>query len=115
LTNGHRAQRQASSLIAPAPSPAPSYGPFPTFPLLPGHGWSSSSGKVAQRKRMIAPLANPRRRAKMRWPLYEIELTFDFLRRRRDAGVAGDLGFLLPASKDRRSPSWLAAAGPFRR
>jgi len=87
--NGHWLNGKLPSLPPQAPSSAPSFGPFASFPTLIGQGWSS---KVTPR---FATLEHGRasgksaRRMKMRWPLYEIELTYDFFARRRgDARTA---------------------------
>ena len=109
--NGHWLNGKLPSLPPQAPSSAPSFGPFASFPTLIGQGWSS---KVTPR---FATLAHERasgkssRRMKMRWPLYEIELTFDFLR--GDAAtqeLQNILGFF-ESMQGQAQPFWLAPPG----
>jgi len=92
------------SLIAPPPSPAPNYGPFPTFPLLPGQGWSSVVRPKFATQAHDRASGKSSRRARMRWPLYEIELTFDFLRGDATQELQQISGFFA-SQQDRRSPS----------
>ncbi|MGC1860253.1 MAG: glycoside hydrolase TIM-barrel-like domain-containing protein [Methylocystis sp.] len=109
--NGHWLNGKLPSLPPQTPSSAPSYGPFTSFPTLIGQGWSS---KVTPR---FATLEHGRtsgkssRRMKMRWPLYEIELTYDFLR----GGAATQelqniLGFF-ESAQGQAQPFWLAPPG----
>ena len=109
--NGHWLNGKLPSLPPQSPSSAPSFGPFASFPTLIGQGWSS---KVTPR---FATLEHGRasgkssRRMKMRWPLYEIELTYDFLR--GDAAtqeLQNILGFF-ESAQGQAQPFWLAPPG----
>jgi hypothetical protein len=77
---GHWLNGKLPALTAPLASPAPSFGAFPNFPTLLGQGWSvkvSPKFSTATHERVSGKSS---RRPNMRWPLYEIELVFDFLR-----------------------------------
>jgi len=77
---GHWLNGKLPALAAPSASPAPSFGGFPSFPTLLGQGWST---KVTPRFSTVLherASGKSARRPNMRWPLYEIELVFDFLR-----------------------------------
>ncbi len=109
--NGHWLNGKLPSLPPIAPSSPPSFGPFPTFPALIGQGWSS---KVTPR---FSTLEHERasgkssRRMKMRWPLYEIELTYDFLRSDAvNAELQNILGFF-ESAQGQTQPFWLAPPG----
>jgi hypothetical protein len=108
---GHWLNGKLPALPAPTSSPAPSYGPFPTFPSLPGLAWSMT---VTPR---FATVAHDRasgksgRRMKMRYPLYEIELSFDLLRSDAvDLELQQLLGFF-ESVQGQAQPFWLAPPG----
>ena len=92
-------------------SPASTLGPFPTFPALLGLGWST---KVTPR---FATAAHDRasgksgRRMRMRWPLYEIELTFDFLRSDALTAELQQLLGFFEEMQGQAQPFWLAPPG----
>ena len=108
---GHWLNGKLPAFPAAQPSPPPIFGPFPTFPSLAGLGWSMT---VIPR---FATVAHERasgksgRRMKMRYPLYEIELTFDLLR--SDAinlELQQLLGFF-ESVQGQAQPFWLAPPG----
>jgi hypothetical protein len=108
---GHWLNGKLPALPAPTPSAAPVYGPFPTFPSLSGLAWSM---RVTPR---FATIAHDRasgksgRRMKMRYPLYEIELSFDLLRSdAADLELQQLMGFF-ESLEGQAQPFWLAPPG----
>ena len=108
--NGHWLNGKFPALSASAPSPAPSFGPFPTFPALLGQGWSSVIRPKFATQTHDRASGKSSRRTKMRWPLYEIELTFDFLRSDATQELQQIAGFFA-AQQGQAQPFWLAPPG----
>ncbi len=77
---GHWLNGKLPALLTPTASPPPSFGPFPSFPTLLGVGWSVKVTPKFSTATLERASGKSARRMLMRWPLYEIELTYDFLR-----------------------------------
>ncbi|ARN82170.1 baseplate megatron protein TIM-barrel domain-containing protein [Methylocystis bryophila] len=77
---GHWLNGKLPALPTPTPSPPPSYGPFASFPSLLGLGWSTKVTPKFSTATLERASGKSARRMHMRWPLYEVELIYDFLR-----------------------------------
>ena len=108
---GHWLTGKYDMPIPPAPASAPSPGSYPTFPTLLGLGWSTVLRPKFDSR--IAELASGKtvRSAKMRYPIYEIELSFDML---RSDAVNAELQTLAGFFKQvggQANPFWIAPPG----
>ncbi len=108
---GHWLNGKFPQLPPLTPSPPPALGPFSTFPTLIGLGWSMTAAPRFSTAAHDRASGKSGRRMKMRWPLYEIELTFDFL---RSDSVNQELQQLLGFFEEMQGqaqPFWLAPPG----
>ena len=80
MGNGHWLNGKLPSLPPQAASAPPSFGPFAIFPTLLGQGWSRKVTPQFATQELERASGKSARRMHMRWPLYELELTYDFLR-----------------------------------
>ncbi|QGM45838.1 baseplate megatron protein TIM-barrel domain-containing protein [Methylocystis heyeri] len=108
--NGHWLNGKFPALPAPAATAPPSYGPFPTFPELIGLGWSIVLKPKFATQGHDRASGKSSRRAKMRWPIYEIELSYDFLRGDGTQEMQQISGFFA-AQQGQAQPFWLAPPG----
>jgi hypothetical protein len=108
--NGHWLNGKFPALPAPAAPTPPSYGPYPTFPALIGLGWSTILKPKFATQGHDRASGKSSRRAKMRWPIYEIELSYDFLRGDGTQEMQQISGFFA-AQQGQAQPFWLAPPG----
>ncbi len=77
---GHWLNGKLPATAIPSLSPPPSFGPFPSFPALPGLSWSMTVTPRFATQTHERASGKSGRHMQMRYPLYEIELVYDMLR-----------------------------------
>jgi hypothetical protein len=108
---GHWLSGRGPALVAPAPSPAPPPGDYPSFPTLATLGWST---QIRPRfATAVADHASGRatRRPGQGEPLYEIELNYPLLRADAAFGEMQAIAGFFAAVGGAANPFWLAPPG----
>ncbi|KAF2991161.1 glycoside hydrolase TIM-barrel-like domain-containing protein [Methylocystis sp. MJC1] len=105
--NSHWLNGKFPGVASPAQPSPPAMPALATFPSLPGLAWSAVMRPKFATQTHDHASGKSSRRAKMVYPLYEIELTYEFLR----ADSAGELQALLGFFKQQQGqtqPFWFA-------
>ena len=108
---GHWLNGKLPSLLTPTASAPPSYGPFAFFPTLLGLGWSAKVTPRFSTARLERASGKSARRMHMRWPLYELELTYDFLRSDAINQELQQIMGFFQAMQGQTQPFWLQPPG----
>ena len=94
--------------VAPPAAPPPGAGVYPTFPSVVGKGWSVIFRPRFTTRESGAASGKVTRSATMRFPLYEIELTFDLLRGGLESAEMQTLAGFFKSLGGQASPFWIA-------